>query len=168
MGRDILTGGNIPRALTPLRIQSVGGGLGSFSIFPVILRDQTFTYNGFVPTGAGHRYRPSTSTLLKFGGADLVSVDTTPLQYHDNRPATSTGYSVRHTAIFDSNVTAFVFDFPTIDVWRALSTDRAFDMARPVFGVLEAFTATIEIALTADLTDILARADIRFIWDSDP
>jgi len=136
----------------------------TFCTFPFVLRDQTLNYAGVVLDG-GFRFSPGDSGLYQNGGADIALVTSSPQQFHDNYSATMpSGFSVRHTALTNSTVTAFVFDFPTINVWRELSTTRPFDMARPGAGVTEQFTLRIEIAPTADTTDVQCRRDITYIW----
>jgi len=157
----------MPQGMTPSIIRANKGG-GSFANFPFILRDQTLTFLGFGNGDGGFRFFPASSTLSQNGGGFITSVDTVPLQFHNNRPANMpANFSIRYTALFDSNVANFVFDFPAVDVWRTLSTTRAFDMIRPAIGTTEGFTLTIEIAPTADLTDTQALANIRYEWTNN-
>lgn len=157
------TGSRLPRGMTPQIIRGPRAGGGSFSNDPYVLYDQVLTFNGTGPNDGGFRFTSGDSKLSQNGGGFIVSVDTLPLQFVTTRPGPIPfGISARYILLFDSNVTAFVFDFPSVDVWLDIGT-RPYDMIRPIVA-MEGFTLRMQLAPTLDVTDIQAQADIRYEW----
>ena len=159
------SGHNIDPRITPIRRPIAGGG--SFSTAPITIHDQDFTvYTGSVLDG-GFRFM-TPGNMFQNGGIDLAEITLPlPVMWHEDSPlyAAPPTFAVRWTELIDSTVVAFVFDFPGQNVWRDINTTRPFDMVRPTAGSEQHFTLTIQIADAADLTTILAQANMKYEWD---
>ena len=142
-----------------------GGGLGpSFSTLPFILRDALYSYDGANSVRQSIVWTATGVILETIVSPDLAQtpINTVPLQYHSSRPGTPPGgpvtLSVRLAA--DNGPEPFSFAAGAVGVWLALSTTRQWQIARPAAGTTVFNESVYEMAFTADVTAIMARATI--------
>lgn len=159
----------MPHEVTPIH-RRVGAG-GSFFDSPIVLYDQTLTGTGGIRTSV--EFHTGDSKLFKF----IVSVDTVPLQYHENRPAAlplppeGAGHAWVVRTREDLGPDDWEFDPPTVTVWRQLNTTLAWHI-RKVAGVPKENTGIFEVgsSLTGDLQNpvkIYAEAAITVQHDGN-
>ena len=146
----------------------------SFTTSPIVLRDSVLesTFNGAAqaffrinPHDKDLTYRTTPSGVeAQFPGA--------PLQWHDDTPAaggapSASTWSVRVITIsgdgFDPTPAGFGPPFNPTGDWFGIDTERSWWTPAPGGGGTSNSTAIVEIAATADLGTILARATIQVI-----
>ncbi len=159
---DIFTGGNIPRRITPLRIQSVGGGGGSdsFTTSPVRLLDQQLVFVGGVPTDAGWRFLSTGDMQYHQPPNSLVAVPDQP-QWHEGSGGS---FSHRNVGVNPEGTANPFWDFPVLNTWYAMQ-GKTYQWDRPPAGTSVWGETIVQIAASSDLDTILAQAVIRFTYD---
>ena len=172
----IVTGGNKDPRLSPMRIKSVGGGGGggSFSSSPFIFYDQTFTYTGSSAVRTFFRFDNFVNGTLNniskqpdSGGIGSETVSSLPEQFYDSVAAGGGNlWAVRRVAQIEASGSTVLFAATgdnALGIWFNASTAREWKLNRPAAGT-SLNTSTFELALAADTTTILARANITLVY----
>ena len=139
-------------------------GGGSFFTAPFVLYDALYSYDGANSVRQSIVWTATGVTLETIVSPDLAQtpINTLPLQFHTSRPGTPPGgpvtLSVRNND--DQGPEAFSFAAAAVGVWVSLSTTRQWQIARPAAGTTVFNTSVYEMAFTADVTTIMARATI--------
>ena len=157
----IETGSRLPPGMTPSIIRGARAGPSgpSFFTLPVRIIDQVYLGVGGPAFDIDFRFHttgsvPANKCSRKDVDNSIALVPDQP-QWKDDALG-APAYSIRHVS-FEGTGTP-VFDFPVIDVWLPMANPEVFGMNRPPFGTTEFITFRVEIAETADVSDVKASA----------
>ncbi|KKN49736.1 hypothetical protein LCGC14_0639860 [marine sediment metagenome] len=148
-------------------VGAAGGG-GSFFSSPFVLYDNIYHHIGAVSSVNGVNFNGFSVGILRTiptGSFDWVDVPDLPLQYFEGLPVPPVGpdWSVRE----ESNISGipWLFKPQVLGVWHRLSSPGVWSIGKPAASTTVERTSVFELSLTADTSDVLARATLQVIYE---